>query len=79
MYAGEEKGASLVAAELARHGAKKVGIVVPLSAAAWKCIEQRVTLVSLGEDFIRLRMIKSEEEIAWCASAAHSAIGACAR
>ena len=62
---GEEKGASLVAAELAKRGAKRVGVIGPLSAAAWKGLEQKVTLVSLGAEYVRLRLIKSEEEIAW--------------
>ena len=63
---GEEKGASLVAAELARRGReKKVGVIGPLSAPAWKGIEQKVTLVPLGADYIKLRVMKSDEEIAW--------------
>jgi Xaa-Pro dipeptidase len=62
---GEEKGASLVAAELARRGAKKVGVIGPLSAPAWKGIEQKVALVPLGADYIKLRVAKSDEEIAW--------------
>ena len=62
---GEEKGASLVAAELVKRGAKKVGVIGPLSANSWKAIEQKVSLVSLGAEYVRLRMIKSEEEIAW--------------
>ncbi len=62
---GEEKGAALVAAELARRGARKVGVIGPLSPTAWKGIEQKVTLMSLGAEYVRLRMIKSAEEIAW--------------
>ena len=62
---GEEKGATLVANELVKRGAKKVGVIGPLSASAWKAIEQKVTLVSLGAEYVRLRLIKSEEEIAW--------------
>jgi Xaa-Pro aminopeptidase len=62
---GEEKGASLVANELVKRGAKKIGVIGPLSASSWKALEQKVTLVSLGAEYIRLRLIKSEEEIAW--------------
>ena len=62
---GEEKGASLVAAELQRRGAKKVGVVGPLNGAAWKAIEQKAPLVPFNGEYVRLRLIKSEEEIQW--------------
>jgi hypothetical protein len=62
---GQEKGAQLVAEELAKRGAKKVGVIGPLSGAAWKGIEAKVPLVSFGREYIELRLIKSEEEIQW--------------
>ena len=62
---GQEKGAQLVAEELAKRGAKKVGVIGPLSGAAWKGIETKVPLVSFGREYIELRVEKSEEEIQW--------------
>jgi hypothetical protein len=62
---GQEKGAQLVAEELAKRGAKKVGVIGPLNGAAWKGIETKVPLVPLGREYIELRLIKSEEEIQW--------------
>ena len=62
---GQEKGAQLVAEELAKRGAKKVGVIGPLNGAAWKGIETKVPLVSFGREYIELRLVKSEEEIQW--------------
>ncbi len=62
---GQEKGAQLVAEELAKRGAKKVGVIGPLNGAAWKGIETKVPLASFGREYIELRLVKSEEEIQW--------------
>src|SRR5215203_5910941 len=62
---GQEKGSQLVAEELAKRGAKKVGVIGPLNGAAWKGIETKVPLVSFGREYIELRLVKSEEEIQW--------------
>src|SRR5436853_2434154 len=53
---GQEKGAQLVADELAKRGAKKVGVIGPLNGAAWKGIETKVPLVSLGREYIDLSL-----------------------
>src|SRR5438105_313806 len=62
---GQEKGGQLVAEELAKRGAKKVGVIGPLNGAAWKGIQTKVPLVSLGREYVELRLVKSEEEIQW--------------
>jgi Xaa-Pro aminopeptidase len=62
---GEEKGIVRIAEELAHRGAKRVGIIGPLSGPKWKELETKFDLVSLDVEYIRLRLIKSDEEIAW--------------
>ncbi len=62
---GEEQGVARTIEELARRGAKRVGVVGPLSGTRWKALEAKFELVSLDADYVRLRMLKSDEEIAW--------------
>ena len=62
---GEEKGIVKVAEELSRRGAKRVGVIGPLSGSRWKALEQKIPLVGLDAEYIKLRLIKSDEEIAW--------------
>lgn len=62
---GEEKGIVPVIAELDRRGARRVGVIGPLAGPRWKALEARFQVVSLDEDYIKLRMHKSDEEIAW--------------
>jgi len=62
---GEEKGIAKVAEELAWRGVRGVGVVGPLRGTRWKALEAKFELVSLDADYIRLRLVKSEEEIAW--------------
>ena len=62
---GEENGVVKVAEELARRGARKVGVIGPLSGGRWKTLEAKFQLVALDGEYIKLRLVKSEEEIAW--------------
>jgi len=62
---GEEKGIVKASEELARRGAKRVGIIGPLSGPRWKDLETKFELVSLDGEYVKLRLIKSDEEIAW--------------
>jgi Xaa-Pro dipeptidase len=62
---GEEKGIAKVIEELARRGARRVGVIGPLSGARWKALEAKFELTSLDADYVKLRLVKSEEEIAW--------------
>jgi Xaa-Pro dipeptidase len=62
---GEENGIGNAAAELSRRGGRRVGVIGPLSGPKWKALEQSFALVSLDAEYIKLRMEKSDEEIAW--------------
>jgi len=62
---GEEKGILKAGEELGRRGARRVGVIGPLTGPKWKTLEAKHELVSLDADYIRLRMIKSDEEVAW--------------
>jgi Xaa-Pro dipeptidase len=62
---GEEKGIVPVIDELGRRGCKRVGVIGPLVGPRWKALEARFEVVSLDADYIKLRINKSDEEIAW--------------
>jgi Xaa-Pro dipeptidase len=62
---GEHRGIALVTEELARRGAKRVGLIGPLANRKLKALEARFEVVLLDADYIRLRLVKSEEEIEW--------------
>src|SRR5215468_4214156 len=62
---GEEKGIVKIIEEAVRRGARRIGVIGPLSGPRWKALEARFELGSLDADYIKLRLVKSEEEIAW--------------
>jgi Xaa-Pro dipeptidase len=62
---GEENGLARTVEELQRRGAKRIGVIGPLSGPRWKELEAEFELVSLDRAYIELRLVKSEEEIAW--------------
>src|SRR6266481_425613 len=62
---GEENGIAKVIEELARRGARRVGVIGPLGDPRWKALEAKFELTSLDADYIKLRLVKSEEEITW--------------
>jgi Xaa-Pro dipeptidase len=62
---GEENGIARIIEELARRGARRIGVIGPLSGPRWKMLEAKFELVSLDADYLKLRLVKSEEEIAW--------------
>lgn len=62
---GEHRGIAKTIEELARRGAKRIGIMGPLPASKYKQIEARFDVAGLDAEYVRLRMIKSEEEIDW--------------
>ena len=62
---GEEKGIAKTIEELQRRGAKRVGIIGPLSGTRWKALEAKFELTSLDAEYVKLRLLKSDEEIAW--------------
>lgn len=62
---GEHRGIALAAEELARRGARRVGVIGPLVVPKWRALETRYALQGLEPDYVRCRQIKSEEELHW--------------
>jgi Xaa-Pro aminopeptidase len=62
---GEHRGLALTIAELKKRGAKRVGLVGPLLARKQRELEKEFTVVECDADYVRLRLIKSEEEVDW--------------
>ncbi len=62
---GEEKGVVKLGEELARRGARRLGVIGPLSGSKWKALEGKLELTSLDGEYIKLRIDKSDEEISW--------------
>ena len=62
---GEHRGIAKTVEELKRRGAKRVGIIGPLAYAKRKSLEESFEVVGLDSDYVRLRLIKSAEEIEW--------------
>jgi Xaa-Pro dipeptidase len=62
---GEEKGIVKVSEELAQRGAKRIGVIGPLTGPKWKALENTFELIGLDSEYIKLRIEKSDEEIAW--------------
>jgi Xaa-Pro aminopeptidase len=62
---GEHRGLALTIAELKRRGAKRVGLIGPLSIAKHRRLEQDFQVVELDAEYVRLRLIKSEQELDW--------------
>lgn len=62
---GEHKGFELTLAELKRRGAKRVGVMGPLPHGKYKALEAAFGVVPLDAEYVRLRTIKSEEEVDW--------------
>jgi Xaa-Pro dipeptidase len=62
---GKEQGIAPVIDELARRGAQRVGVIGPLVGPRWKALETKFQVTSLDGDYIKLRIEKSDEEIAW--------------
>ena len=62
---GEHRGMALTIAELKKRGAKRIGLMGPLLARKQRELEREFTIVELDAEYVRLRLIKSEEEIDW--------------
>ena len=62
---GEHQGTARTIAELRRRGARRVGIMGPLGISRYRQLEENFQMVSLDAQYVRLRLIKSEEEIDW--------------
>jgi len=62
---GEHRGIALTIAELKKRGAKRVGLMGPLLARKQRELEREFTVVELDAQYVRLRLLKSEEELDW--------------
>ena len=62
---GEHRGLEKMITELKRRGAKRVGIIGPLVVSKYRKLEEHFQMVGLDAEYIRLRQIKSEEELDW--------------
>src|SRR5256885_749935 len=62
---GEHRGMQKTIEELKRRGARRVGLMGPLLARKQKELERSFSVVELDAEYIRLRTIKSQEEIDW--------------
>jgi Xaa-Pro dipeptidase len=62
---GEHRGMQKTIEELKRRGARRVGIMGPLVVSKYRQLEAHFEMVGLDADYIRLRSIKSEEEVDW--------------
>lgn len=62
---GRHQGVARTIDELKRRGARRVGIIGPLTVAKYSRLEAEFDMVMLDADYTRLRMIKSAEEIDW--------------
>jgi Xaa-Pro aminopeptidase len=62
---GEHRGIQNTVEELRRRGAKRVGLIGPLALPKCRVLEESFQLVLLDAEYVRLRLVKSEEEIDW--------------
>ncbi|MGB7541640.1 MAG: M24 family metallopeptidase [Burkholderiales bacterium] len=63
---GEHRGFDKVLAELKSRGARRIGVMGPLGYARCKRLEAVFgPLVELNREYVRLRLVKSQEEIDW--------------
>jgi Xaa-Pro aminopeptidase len=62
---GEHRGIDKAVEELKRRGAKRIGLIGPLVHRKCNVLEETFSVTSLEAEYIRLRLIKSEEEIDW--------------
>ena len=62
---GEHRGIQKTIDELKRRGAKRVGLIGPLLNAKVHQVEEHFPITSMDSEYVRLRLIKSEEEIDW--------------
>ena len=62
---GEHCGLAKTVEELKRRGARRVGLIGPLHHAKVKALQESFQVAALDRDYVRLRLVKSEEEIEW--------------
>ena len=62
---GEHRGIEKTIEVLKARGARRVGLIGPLVPGKYLRLAQQFEMISLEADYVRARMIKSEEEIDW--------------
>jgi Xaa-Pro dipeptidase len=62
---GEHRGIEQTIEELKRRGAKRIGLMGPLVHRKVVALQQHFDVKILEADYVRLRLIKSEEELDW--------------
>jgi Xaa-Pro dipeptidase len=62
---GEHRGIQKTVEELKRRAARRVGLIGPLVVSKYKVLESHFTVATLDAEYVRLRLVKSEEEIDW--------------
>jgi Xaa-Pro dipeptidase len=62
---GEHRGLFLTLQELKRRKARRIGLIGPLLARKQRELEKEFTVVECDADYVRLRLVKSEEEVDW--------------
>jgi len=62
---GEHRCIQKTIDELKRRGARRVGLIGPLVVSKYKLLESEFPVVLLDSEYVRLRLVKSEEEIEW--------------
>ena len=62
---GEHRGIQKTVEELKRRGAKRIGLMGPLLTNKVRELERHFHIVLLDAEYVRLRLVKSEEEIDW--------------
>jgi Xaa-Pro aminopeptidase len=62
---GEHRGLALTIAELKRRGARRVGVIGPLPAAKHRQLGRDFQVAGLDAEYVKLRLVKSEQELDW--------------
>ena len=62
---GEHRGLFLTIQELKKRNARRIGLIGPLAARKVRELEKDFAVVDCDADYVRLRLVKSEEEIDW--------------
>ena len=62
---GEHRGIQKTIEELKRRGAKRLGLIGPLVSGKVRQLEEFFQVIPVDSEYVRLRLIKSEEEIDW--------------
>jgi Xaa-Pro aminopeptidase len=62
---GEHRGIQKTIEDLKRRDARRLGLIGPLVVSKYKLLEGEFVVVLLDAEYVRLRLVKSEEEIEW--------------